>query len=57
MNCSTFKSRTESDFKESILVFETLLAIALGNVQWNRLRRTQPLVSSLSIRTAEDFAI
>jgi hypothetical protein len=32
MNCSTFQGRPASDFKESILVLETLLAIALGNV-------------------------
>ncbi len=56
MNCGTFQGRPASDFKESIFVLETLFPIAFGNIQWNRLRRTQPLVTSLTIRPAERFS-
>ena len=55
MNCGAFRSRTACDFNESILVLETLLAIALGNGKRCRRRSEQPWMMSLAIRSAERF--
>ena len=53
INRCKFKGRPSSNFKESILVLEALFTIAFRNVQWNWLRRTQPFIPGVSIRTAE----
>jgi Putative transposase len=55
VNCSAFQSRTTSDLEKSILVFQALLPITLGNVEWNRLGRSQPLITSVAFRTIERF--
>lgn len=55
MNCGAIRSRTACDFNESILVLETLLAIALGNGKQSRRRSEQPWMMSLAIRSAERF--
>jgi hypothetical protein len=51
VNCSTFQSRATRNLKKSILVFQTLFPITLGNAEWNRLGRSQPLITSVALRT------
>jgi hypothetical protein len=41
----------QSQSKKTILVFQILLPITLGNVEWNRLSRSQPLITSVPLRT------
>jgi len=53
MNRRKFQGRPASDLTKTVLVLETLLSIALGDVQRNRLSRTQPLITSMSIRPAK----
>jgi hypothetical protein len=55
MNRGTLQSRPTGDLEESILILETLLSVPLGNIQRNRLRRTQPLVSSMAIDARQGF--
>jgi hypothetical protein len=55
VNRSAFQSRTTSDLEKSILVFQALLPITLGNVECNRLGRSQPLITSMTFRTIEQF--
>lgn len=56
MNCIAFQGRTASDLEKSILVFQVLLPITLGNVEWNRLVRSQPLITGMTFRTIEQFS-
>ena len=52
---STFECRAPSEFEEVAVVAEALFAVALGDVQWNRLGRPEPLVTRRSIDSRQSF--
>jgi hypothetical protein len=49
VNRGTFQGRATGNLEEAILVFQALLAVSLGNVQRDRLRRSQSLVSAMPL--------
>ena len=52
-NWSTFQRRTASNIEKAITIFETSLAVAVGNVRRNRLCRTNPLVASITMNAVD----
>lgn len=48
--CRALKRRTARDVEKAIAVFEAAFAIAFGDVQQDRLSRSQPLIASVPMR-------
>lgn len=53
--CIDTQSRAPSNLEETVLVLQTLLVVALCNVQWNRLRGPEPLITRIAQGTIERF--
>ena len=49
----TFECRPTSDVKKPTAIFEASFAVALGNVQRNRLSGTKPLVTRVTMSTVQ----
>ena len=53
LNRGTLQNRTACNVQKSSTIFEATFTVALGNVQWDRLRSVQPLIASMSIKPFE----
>ena len=53
LNRGTFQCRTSRNIEKPASILEASFAVALGNVQWNRLRRAKPLIAGVTVRTGK----
>jgi hypothetical protein len=53
LNRGTLQSRTASDVEKSSTILEAAFSVSLGDVWWNRLGSTKPLIASMSMKPLE----